>query len=82
MRSPSFAAKSGDIKFLSCPGRAAIAWKFLATSGTEWKTLSPTPPKWDKVKLSNRMLLGVYIAQYCITTEMEAEPQPSIVCAT
>src|SRR5712691_10950724 len=52
MQSPRYVAKYGAIRFLSCPGRAAIVSKFRAVSGTACKMPSPTPPKSAKVELS------------------------------
>src|SRR5712671_2202781 len=51
MQSPRYVAKYGAIRFLSCPGRAAIVSKFRAVSGTACKMPSPTPPKSAKVEL-------------------------------
>src|SRR6266853_4222914 len=51
MPSPRYVAKYGAIRFLSCPGRAAIVSKFRAVSGTACKMPSPTPPKSAKVEL-------------------------------
>jgi hypothetical protein len=44
--------KFGAIRFLFSPGRAETVLKFLRISGAEWKTLSHTPLKSAKVKLS------------------------------
>src|SRR5712672_2046372 len=54
MQSPRYVAKYGAIRFLSCPGRAAIVSKFRAVSGTACKMPSPTPPKSAKVELRTR----------------------------
>src|SRR5712671_6331807 len=71
MQSPRYVAKYGAIRFLSCPGRAAIVSKFRAVSGTACKMPSPTPPKSAKVELRDHVRSHFPEASWYVTVGVE-----------